>query len=106
MLRRDVAADAVAVAGDGVDRPLVDARLAHQLLTFLAVLFRPLLKIEVVQQADGRPEIGLVAVSQLVCVPAHHGLDRQRVLKMKMILVVFRQKRPCFISFHIQLPTF
>ena len=101
MLRRDVAADAIAVAGDGVDRPLVDAGLAHQLLTFLAVLLRPLLKIQVVQQTDRGPEIGLVAVAELVRIPAHHGLDRQRVLKMKMILVVFRQKRPCFISFHL-----
>ena len=100
MLRLDIYCDAVAVAGRGMDGRLVHTRLAHQLLRFDAVLLRELLKIQIVQQSDRRPEIGLAAVAELFGIPAHDRLDRQRVLKVKMILIVFCEQHPCLCPLH------
>ena len=61
MLRLYIDAQAVAVADDGVNQPVVRAALPEQLDALLAMLGRPALKVDIVQQADDRPEIGFVA---------------------------------------------
>ena len=66
MLRLYIDAQTVAVADDGVNQPVVRAALPEQLDALLAVLGRPELKVDIVQQADDRPEIGFVAIAQLL----------------------------------------
>ena len=91
MLRLHVAAQPVAVGTDGVDEVVAAAGLLHQLRRLDAVLLGPHLKVNVVQQTGGGPEVGLVAVAQLVCVPTHDALYGQSVLDVKRLLVILPQ---------------
>ena len=97
MLRPDVHRDAVAVASSGVDQPLVEIPLAHDLLRLDAVLIGITLKVQIMQQADNAPEIHLVAVAELLREIAHDALNRAGVVQMERILVIFRQQRPGFL---------
>ena len=72
--------EAVAVARGGADEALVQSRFAHELLRLDAVLVWVHLKVKVVQKPDDLPEIRLVAVAELLRVPAHHVGDGVRVL--------------------------
>ena len=97
MLRLDVHRDAVAVAGRGMDQPLVEIPLAHDLLRLDAVLIGIALKIQIMQQADDAPEIHLVAVAELLREIAHDALDRAGMMQMERILVILRQQCPGFL---------
>ena len=77
----------VAVAGGRADQALIQSLFPHDLLRFDAVFVGIHLKVEVVQEAYGLPEVGLVAVAKLICVPAHHVADDLAVLEMKFTLV-------------------
>ena len=50
------------------------------------------------QETYGLPEVGLVAVAQLICIPAHHVADDLTVLEMKFTLVVLVEQLPCLLS--------
>ena len=78
-----------------MNEALVDAALAQQLLLLCAVLLGPLLEIQIVQNADGLPEIRLVSVAELICVPAQHIAHDASVLSVKITLVIFAQQLPC-----------
>ena len=54
---------------------------------------RPLLKVHIVEQAHGGPEIRVLAVTQLLSVPAHDALHRQAVLDMEGLGIVLAQQR-------------
>ena len=69
-----IAADAIAMAAHGVDQVVAAACLPQKLRRFLTVLLRPLLKVDVVEQAHRGPEIRVLAIAQLVCIPAHNAL--------------------------------
>ena len=101
MLRGHIHRDGVAVADHRVDQPLLQAPLPHDLLLLDAVLLRVPLKIQVVQQANQPPEIGFLAVAQLLGKVAHDALHDLGVLQMKGVLIVFRQQLPGFLSCHI-----
>ena len=91
MLRLDVTADAIAMAGSGVDDWLRHAALAHNLLRTDAVLLGKLFKIQIVQESYYFPKIGVGFIAQLLGIPAHHLADRDGVLQMKRLLVEFGQ---------------
>ena len=95
MFRRDVHGQRVTVACDRMNEALVDAALAQQLLLLCAVLLRPLLEIQIVQNADGLPEIRLVSVAELIRVPAQHIAHDASVFSVKITLVIFAQQLPC-----------
>ena len=88
-----IAAQAVAVGTDGVDELLGAPRLLQQLRCLPAVLLRPHLKVDVVQQTHRGPEIRVLAIAQLIGVPAHNALHRQTVENMERLLVVRFQRR-------------
>ena len=92
MLRRDVGHQAVAVAAHGVHQRVARADFRQQFGRLGAVLVGELFKVHVVQKAGRRPEIGVRAEAELVCKPAHHSFYRQRVLDVKVLLVVFFEK--------------
>ena len=97
MLRLDVHRDAVAMAGRGVDQPLVEIALAHDLLRLDAVLVGITLKVQVMQQADNAPEIHLVPIAELLREVAHDALDRAGMVQMERVLIIFRQQLPGFV---------
>ena len=80
----------------------LDSRTGREVLALLqqlhaldAVLLGVELKVDVVQQTDHAPVIGFFTVAQIVREPAHHGLDRQRVLQMKALVIVLFQQSDC-----------
>lgn len=78
-----------------MNEALVDAALAQQLLLLCAVLLGPLLEIQIVQNADGLPEIRLVSVAELIRVPAQHiAHDACQVLSVKITLSYIRTAAP------------
>ena len=83
-----VGAQAVGVRADGADHVLAHAGLAQQLRSLFAVLLGPVFKVDIVQKAHRGPVIGVVAIAELVGVPAHHALHGQRVLDVKRLLVI------------------
>ena len=93
MYRLHVAYQTVAMGTDGVDQVGTAACLFQQLRGLETVLLRPHLKVDVVQQTGGGPEIRVLAIAQLVDVPAHHTLDGQRVLDMERLVIVLLQCR-------------
>ena len=93
MYRLHVAHQTVAVAAHRVNQVGIAARLFQQLRSLQAVLLRPHLKVDVVQQSGGGPEIRVLAEAQLVGVPAHHALHGQCVLDMERLVVVLLQCR-------------
>ena len=88
-----IAADAIAMAAHGVDQVVTAARFPQKLRRLLAVLFRPLLKVDVVQQAHRGPEVRLLAIAQLLGIPAHDSLHRQGMLKVERLLIILPQRR-------------
>ena len=94
MLRRDIHRDAVAVAADGVDQPLVRAVFPQDFLAADAVLIGILFKIQVVEKARQAPEILLLPVTELTGEIAQHPLHRPGVLQMKGLPVVPGQQLP------------
>ena len=93
MDRLHLAAEAEAVGADGVDELVGAADLRQQLRGLFAVLLRPLLKVHIVEQAHGGPEVRVLAVAQLLGVPAHGALHRQRVLDVEGFGIVCFQQR-------------
>ena len=91
VLRPDVDADAVAMAGDGVDQAFVQAAFLHDFLAFDAMLFRIFFKIKVVQQACDAPEVLFPAIAEFVGKAPHDGFHRQGVAQVERVLVEFRQ---------------
>ena len=81
------------MAAYGADEIIAAARLPQQLRGLLTVLLRPLLKVDIVQQAHGGPEVRLVAIAQLLSIPAHDALHRQGMLDVKGLVVVLPQRR-------------
>ena len=100
MLGRHIHRDAPAVAGSRVDQALVYALFPHDLLRFDAVLLRILFKIQIVQQAGIRPEVGFFLITKLPGHPAHHALHRHRVAQMERFLIVFGEQGPSFFPCH------
>ena len=88
-----IAADAIAMAAHGADQIIAAARLPQKLRRFLTVLLRPLLKVDVVQQAHRGPEVRLLAIAQLPGIPAHDSLHRQGMLKVERLLIILPQRR-------------
>ena len=103
MLRLDVAAYSVTVRANGVYHVLADTARREQLGCLFAMLVGVKLEIYVVQKPHDAPIISLVAVTELFGIPTHNALDRQRMLNMKQLFVVFAEKRkrlvPCYIAF-------
>ncbi len=89
------------MADDGVDQTLVCAAFLKQLRRFLAVLVRPVFKIDVVQKADNLPEIGFIAVSELRRHAAHDLRDGDRMNEVEGLLVVAAQQRHRLFVIHI-----
>ena len=85
------------MAGRGVDQPLVEVALAHDLLRLDAVLIGIALKVQIMQQADNAPEIHFVPVTELLREIAHDTLDRAGMMQMERILVILRQQCPGFL---------
>ena len=81
------------MAAYGVNELVAAADLRQQLRSLFAVRLRPLLKVHIVEQAHGGPEIRVLAVTQLLSVPAHDALHRQAVLDMEGLGIVLAQQR-------------
>lgn len=77
MLRLDIRANCPAVAAYRVNDTLVCTALAQQLGCLDTVLLRPLLEINVVQQADNA--LGFRVIAALLGKIAHDALNRQRM---------------------------
>ena len=92
MLRLDVAALSIGVAGGRVDDFRFQPCLLHQLLTFDAVLLRILFKVQIVQQPDDSPEVLLLAVAKLSGKTAHHLFHRPAVAQVEGILIVLLEQ--------------
>ena len=92
MLRRYVGTRSVGVADDSVNQLLTGPGLLKKLRRFPAVLFGPLLEVDVVEQARQSPEIRTVSVTQLPGVPRHDALQGQGVEDMEGLLVVPAQQ--------------
>ena len=75
----------------GVNQPVVDAFLLQKLLFFSAMLIRPPLEIQIVQDAGGFPEVRLFFVSEPDCVPAQNVADDVPVFSVEFPLIVFAQ---------------
>ena len=86
-----IAAQAVAVGADGVDELIGTAGLLQQLRRLDAVLLRPHLKVDVVEQAHRGPEVRILAAAQLVGIPAHDTLHRQTVQNVERFLIILFQ---------------
>ena len=93
MYRLHVAHQTVAVGTHRVDQIGVTACLFQQLRRLEAMLLRPHLEVDVVQQTGRGPEIRVLAVAQLVGIPAHHAFYGQRVLDMERLMIVLLQCR-------------
>lgn len=81
------------MAGRCVDDALINAFFPHQLLLFGAVLFRPLLKVQIMQDAHGLPEIRFSTIAQLVGIPAHHIAHNAGVLAVELTFVIIAHQR-------------
>ena len=99
------------MAGDRMDKLLVETGLFQQLDTLDAVFFGPHFKVDIMQQTDNGPVFGLVAIAQLVGKILHAGADRLAMGQVELFLVVFFQKRQSFGFIHhgdlsfLQFPT-
>lgn len=100
LLRLDVHTVAPAVAGGGPDDLLLHPGLPHQLLGLFAVLLRPALKIQVVEQTHDPPELLPVPIAQLPGKPAHHVLHCNGVAQVELLLVILGQQVPGLLSCH------
>ena len=77
-----------------MDQALVHALFAQDLRFLRAVLVGVLLKIQIVQDADGLPEICLVRIAKLHGKIPHHIAYDARVQAVKFALVIFTQQVP------------
>ena len=95
------------MAAHGVNQLLAASDLGQQLRSLPAVLLRPLLKVNVVEEARCGPETGVLTVAQLVRVPPHDALHRQGVLNVEGLGIVLAQqrhgRRPVGTVFHKNL---
>src|SRR5947209_3463168 len=66
--------------------------------------FRPSLVVKVVEEAGVSPQLLILAVPARV--PAHGGLDRERVLAQALALGILREEVPCVVTGvgHSELP--
>ena len=62
------------------------------------MLVRPLLEVDVVQQAHHGPEVPALAIAQLVGIPGHDALYGQSVENVEGFLVVLAQQRHSLVS--------
>ena len=92
MSRLNIGAYAPAVACDGMNELLIKPLIAHYLDAFGAMLLGIHLEIKVVQQTDGRPEIGILAVAELICKPAHNALHSLGMMNVKRLFIVFAKQ--------------
>ena len=83
-----------------MDKALVKAFFAHDFLLLYAVLLWIHFKIKVMQNSDRLPKIGLIAVAEFICKPAHNIADYLSVLKVKLTFIVFFQKFKCLLLCH------
>lgn len=86
------------MADNGVDELFVDTRLPQDLLLLCAVLLRPLLKIEVVEDPDGLPKVRLIAVAEFYRIPAQDIADDAPVPSVKFPFVILAQQCPSFLG--------
>ncbi len=84
------------MAGHSPNHPQLQAPLLHDFLAFLAVLFGPLLKVQIVEQAHEAPKFLLLAVAQLTGKIAHTALHDLAMAQVEGLFVVFAQQIPGF----------
>ena len=72
--------------------------LTHQFLRFLTVLLRPLLKVQVVEQAHHAPEILFCPKALFLGKPSHNMLHSDGVAQMERLLIVLGQQAPGLFS--------
>ena len=94
MLRLHVDGQQIAVTHDRVDQALVDALFPQDLRLLRAVLVGILLKIQIVQDADGLPEVRLVGIAELDGKIPHDVAHDARVQAVEFALIIFTQQVP------------
>ena len=86
--RLNVGADTIAMAADGVDEFGRGVGALEQFDALYAMLFRPLLEVNVMQQPRHVPKVAFRLESLFLGEPAHDGLDGQRVLEVEGFVVI------------------
>jgi hypothetical protein len=98
VLRLHVNGEQIAVADDRMDKALVHAAFAQDLRLLRAVLVGILLKIQIVQDTDGLPEVRLIGIAKLGGKIPHHIAHDTRVQAVEFTLIIFAQQVPCLLS--------
>ena len=85
--------------------PLLSSCFLQKLRSLNAVLLRVHLKVNVVQQAGGSPEIRLLPISLVLGKPTHHSFHGKGVEDVEWLPVIFFQglqgPLPCQCSVHL-----
>ena len=98
MLRLHVNGEQIAVADDCMHKALVHALFAQDFRLLCAVLVGILLEIQIVQNADGLPEVRLIVIAEFDGKIPHHIAHDARVQAMKLACIIFAQQVPCLLS--------
>ncbi len=69
---------------------------------FLAVLFRILFKIHIMQKTRSPPECRIRAIAKLLRIPAHHPFDRQPMQKVEWLLIIRFQQADRLLPGHFR----
>jgi hypothetical protein len=96
MLRGDVHGQLITMTGNSMDEPLVDIPLTEQFLFLRAVLVRPLLKVQVVEDSHGLPKVCLVAVTQFLGISPQDIPHNAAMLPVKFALIILAEQFPRF----------
>ena len=86
------------MAGAGTDDALVNAVAPHQLDALGAVFIGPALKVQVVEDTHGLPEVGLLTVAKLHGEPAHHIAHGNTVLEVEIAFIILLEQLICFLG--------
>ena len=83
-----------------MDKILIKSGVLQDARRHRAVLVGIAAKIDIVQQADHFPVRLFIAISLILCEPAHHLLHCQGVLDMKGLRVIMFEQADGLISVH------
>ena len=86
--RLNVGADTIAMAADGVDEFGRGVGALEKFDALYAMLFRPLLEVNVMQQPRHVPEVAFRLEALFLGEPTHDSLDGQRVLEVEGFVVI------------------
>ena len=96
--RLNIGADTIAMAADGVDEFGRRVGALEQFDALYAMLFRPLLEVNVMQQPRHAPEVAFRLEALFLGEPAHDSLDGQRVLEVEGFVVICLESLQCLLA--------